>query len=97
MVKSSFAPIFFPAKRLSPPKPPPHTIFTCFAHTAPTVRQNASTKPPAIILPPPTSAYIYLPFCRKRCHYCDFTIVALGAASTQTEDDPQMTNYVQLL
>ncbi|KAM2699515.1 hypothetical protein EV1_038382 [Malus domestica] len=46
MVKSSFAPIFFPAKRLSPPKPPPHTIFTCFAHTAPTVRQNASTKPP---------------------------------------------------
>ncbi|KAM1025702.1 hypothetical protein ACFX2I_038712 [Malus domestica] len=70
MLKSSFAPIFstFPAKRLSPPMPPPHTIFTCFAHTAPTVRQYALTKPPTIILPPPTSAYIHLSFCRKRCH-----------------------------
>ncbi|XP_068308663.1 uncharacterized protein [Pyrus communis] len=99
MLKSSFAPIFstFPAKRLSPPKPPPGTIFTCFAHTAPTVRQNASTKTPATILPLPTSAYIHLPFCRKRCHYCDFTIVALGSASTQTDDDPRMTNYVELL
>ncbi|KAM1788764.1 hypothetical protein ACFX11_039005 [Malus domestica] len=70
MLKSSFAPIFstFPAKRLSPPKPPPDTTFTCFAHTTPNVRKNASTKAPTIILPPSTSAYIHLSFCRKRCH-----------------------------
>ncbi|CAL9030848.1 unnamed protein product [Prunus brigantina] len=98
MLKSSFTPIFstFPAKPLSP-KPLPNAIFSCFTHTAPTVCQNASPNTPTTILPPPTSAYIHLPFCRKRCHYCDFTIVALGSSSNQTEDDPRMINYVQLL
>ncbi|KAF5184091.1 Oxygen-independent coproporphyrinogen iii oxidase [Thalictrum thalictroides] len=72
----------------------------------PTVRQNVSlNKLPTTTNslsspPPPTSAYIHLPFCRKRCHYCDFTIVALGSSSSNQfndEDDPRITNYVQLL
>ncbi|XP_035539712.1 heme chaperone HemW-like [Juglans regia] len=46
---------------------------------------------------PPTSAYIHLPFCRKRCHYCDFPIVALDSSSNQTDDDPRALNYIQLL
>ncbi|KAJ0104838.1 hypothetical protein Patl1_18228 [Pistacia atlantica] len=49
----------------------------------------------------PTAAYIHLPFCRKRCHYCDFPIVALGSSSgsTQTshDDDPRISNYIRLL
>ncbi|CAN6713700.1 unnamed protein product [Malus baccata var. baccata] len=82
MLKTSFAPIFstFPSIRLSPPKPPPHIIFTCFAHTATCSTKCLNQDPPPL-----------------RCHYCDFTIVALGAACTQTEDDLRMTNYAQLL
>ncbi|XP_073013506.1 uncharacterized protein [Typha latifolia] len=51
---------------------------------------------------PPTSAYIHLPFCRKRCHYCDFPIVALGSSSSSSlakhnDEDPRISNYIQLL
>ncbi|RVW62077.1 Oxygen-independent coproporphyrinogen-III oxidase-like protein sll1917 [Vitis vinifera] len=47
---------------------------------------------------PPVSAYIHLPFCRKRCHYCDFPIVALGSSFTPPpEDDPRILNYTQLI
>ncbi|KAM7273511.1 hypothetical protein ACFE04_028175 [Oxalis oulophora] len=69
------------------------------------VRQNASFSPIASTLhySPPTSAYVHLPFCRKRCHYCDFPIVALGSGSTQQQQhnddnsDPRITNYINLL
>ncbi|KAL5717819.1 hypothetical protein ACHQM5_010782 [Ranunculus cassubicifolius] len=68
------------------------------------IRRNASknltTSSLPLSPPPPTSAYIHLPFCRKRCHYCDFTIIALGSnqpQQQQVDDDPRITNYVQLL
>ncbi|XP_038989705.1 heme chaperone HemW isoform X2 [Phoenix dactylifera] len=55
--------------------------------------------------PPPTSAYVHLPFCRKRCHYCDFPIIALGSSSSSSspssshhrDDDPRIANYIHLL
>ncbi|XP_050377812.1 uncharacterized protein LOC126795042 [Argentina anserina] len=97
MLKSTFTPLFstIPAKpRL--PKPSPSTILRAFTQSPPPVRRNASLA----TRPPPTSAYVHLPFCRKRCHYCDFTIIALGSSppSNQSQEgDPRMVNYVQLL
>ncbi|KAJ7945761.1 Oxygen-independent coproporphyrinogen-III oxidase-like protein [Quillaja saponaria] len=101
MLKSTFTPIFStfnPKPRSS--KLLSHIITNTFTHNLPVVRQNASLDNsntiPSFQLHP-TSAYIHLPFCRKRCHYCDFPIVALGSSSTQTEDDPRVLNYVELL
>lgn len=30
----------------------------------------------------PTSAYIHIPFCRRRCYYCDFPVSVLGDRAT---------------
>ncbi|XP_078434841.1 radical SAM superfamily protein [Wolffia australiana] len=49
----------------------------------------------AAAAPPTTSAYVHLPFCRRRCHYCDFPIIALGAAAPPS--DPRISAYVSLL
>ncbi|KAK4801495.1 hypothetical protein SAY86_021982 [Trapa natans] len=102
MMKSTFTPIFthFSAipsvekvRRLRP--------LVCISSEAhrPPVRQNAAKKAASslqFIMEPPKSAYIHLPFCRKRCHYCDFPVVALGSR-VQPEEDPRIMNYVELL
>lgn len=105
MLRSTLCyPLFsaFPAKSLTP-RLSSHSLIRSFANAPSTVRQNP---PPdtyttiSLSQTFPTSAYIHLPFCRKRCHYCDFPIVALGSSSSSTEtneEDPRMINYIKLL
>ncbi|KDP30975.1 hypothetical protein JCGZ_11351 [Jatropha curcas] len=91
MLKSTFTPIFstFPAKLSALQKFPRFTTAAnAFTQSTPPIQQNSSTAP--------TSAYVHLPFCRKRCHYCDFPIVALGSANP-TDADPRISNYIELL
>lgn len=43
-----------------------------------------------------SSAYVHLPFCKRRCFYCDFPVTVLGSKAGQGV--PQgMLDYVQLL
>ena len=32
---------------------------------------------------PPRSCYVHLPFCRRRCFYCDFSIAVVGDSPKQ--------------
>ena len=48
---------------------------------------------------PPRSAYVHIPFCHKRCFYCDFSIIPLGD-SAETPGSPRITSinaYLDLL
>ena len=33
---------------------------------------------------PPTAAYIHIPFCRRRCYYCDFPVFVVGDRANGT-------------
>ncbi|KAI3894234.1 hypothetical protein MKX03_013881 [Papaver bracteatum] len=95
MLKSALAPILSAI-----PMIPKYPVARCKAFRPSAARDNVSINSVEPFEPPPhsypTSAYIHLPFCRKRCHYCDFPIVALDSSSDDI-DDPRILNYVQLL
>jgi putative oxygen-independent coproporphyrinogen III oxidase len=42
----------------------------------------------------PTAAYIHLPFCRRRCYYCDFAISVVGDAPLK-DDSLMVRDYVE--
>ena len=44
----------------------------------------------------PTSAYIHIPFCRRRCFYCDFPISVIGDRK-RGETSLAIAHYVDLL
>ena len=51
------------------------------------------------MIAPPRSAYLHIPFCHKRCFYCDFSIIPLGD-SAETPGSPGITSinaYLNLL
>lgn len=37
--------------------------------------------------------YIHIPYCRKRCRYCDFAIVPIGFAAEDDDDDVENNNH----
>lgn len=42
------------------------------------------------------SAYIHIPFCRRRCYYCDFPITVLGDSATY-KISPSIKDYINNL
>ncbi|KAL0415776.1 UNVERIFIED_CONTAM: Heme chaperone HemW [Sesamum latifolium] len=105
LLKSTFVPLFtaIPA-RGHPGKLSVSSVRNVVAQRCPpTSRQNGSSNTTSLLLLhklSPTSAYVHLPFCRKRCHYCDFPIIALGSSSSNPgddKDDPRILNYLETL
>ena len=35
----------------------------------------------SVLTPTPSSYYLHIPFCRRRCNYCDFAIVPIGSST----------------
>jgi oxygen-independent coproporphyrinogen-3 oxidase len=49
---------------------------------------------------PPRSAYLHIPFCHRRCFYCDFPVVPLGDRASADAGAPgsaSIAAYLQLL
>ena len=44
-----------------------------------------------------TAAYVHIPFCRRRCYYCDFPVAVIGDRSGKIDRERAMRRYVEVL
>ncbi|MFM2061266.1 MAG: hypothetical protein RLZZ507_936 [Cyanobacteriota bacterium] len=49
-----------------------------------------------ITVPVPTAAYVHIPFCRRRCFYCDFPVFVVGDSS-RGETSGTISQYIEAL
>jgi putative oxygen-independent coproporphyrinogen III oxidase len=49
-----------------------------------------------VTLPPPRAAYLHIPFCLRRCFYCDFPVVPLGDKADGSRS-PGIPPYLEAL
>lgn len=56
----------------------------------------AVVAPPVVVASPVRAAYVHIPFCRRRCYYCDFPISVLGDR-LRGEGSGTVTQYVDWL